>query len=458
MKIKPIVSGSIISLFFTLTLLSSPASAQAIEHPDIEKFIYLGLADNQDSLLATLEQIGKNWNNGYTPMLLESLIFVRNPVHHGHILKFLRKQTKQDFGYDPNDWFEWVWSLDYQPHPDYAQFKSELYGLIDPVFKHYFSTTRKSTIRLDEVRWGGVLQDGIPPLRQPEMIDASQADYLADSNIVFGIEINGDVRAYPKRILAWHEMFVDDIGGESIVGVYCTLCGTVIIYDNNVDQKKHEIGTSGFLYRSNKLMYDKATQSLWNTFKGEPVIGPLVDQGIKFPHRYVVTTTWGEWKKRHPQSKVLSLNTGHSRDYDEGVAYQQYFSNDNLMFAVPKLDTRLNNKSEILALAVNSSTDTPMAISVDFLANNPVYQNNIGNTDFVALTDLSGAIRIYESNGVNFKNWDQENTVIDEKNNQWRLSESKLESATGDILARLPANRAFWFGWFSAYPHTQLIK
>jgi len=74
--------------------------------------------------------------------------------------------------------------------------------------------------------WGGVRQDGIPPLRQPKMIDAKDATYLEDDNIIFGIEVNGDVRAYPKRILAWHEMFVDSVGGTNFAGVYCTLCGT----------------------------------------------------------------------------------------------------------------------------------------------------------------------------------------------------------------------------------------
>jgi hypothetical protein len=99
------------------------------------------------------------------------------------------------------------------------------------------------------------------------MISASEATYLDDDDVVFGIEVNGDVRAYPKRILAWHEMFVDTVGGIPVAGVYCTLCGTVILYETKVDGTNHEIGTSGFLYRSNKLMYDRATQSLWSTIK-----------------------------------------------------------------------------------------------------------------------------------------------------------------------------------------------
>ena len=148
---------------------------------------------------------------------------------------------------------------------------------------------------------------------------------------------NGDVRAYPKRILAWHELFTDEVGRVPVAGVYCTLCGTVILFETEHDGVRHELGTSGFLYRSNKLMYDRATQSLWSTFGGRPVIGPLAMEDIRLEVRSVVTTTWGEWRRRHPTTKVLSLNTGHRRDYSEGAAYREYFSTDELMFNVPKL-------------------------------------------------------------------------------------------------------------------------
>ena len=445
-------------IVLNLFLWTNSIFAQIQNHPAMENFMMLGLSSNQEQLDTAFKQISGNWQDSYTPMVLESLTFVRNPSHYGQILTFLKEQTKQDFGYDINDWYEWVWSLDYQPHPNYAEFKSQFYRLIDDLFAGYFSDDRESTIRLDEVRWGGVKQDGIPPLRQPKMIKTSEADYLDDSNIVFGLEVNGDIRAYPKRILAWHEMFVDEIGGEAIAGVYCTLCGTVIIYDIVVDGVRHEIGTSGFLYRSNKLMYDKDTQSLWSTFGGEPVIGPLVGKGIKLPHRYVVTTTWGEWKKRHPESLVLSLNTGHNRNYDEGIAYQQYFATDELMFNVPKLDTRLNNKSEVLGLIFNQHPDKPLAIDVNYLADNPIYHDQIADSKFIALTDISGAIRVYENNGLKFDQWDQKYQAIDENGLAWTLSESQLKSENGDILSRLPANRAFWFGWYSAYPHTRLVQ
>ena len=192
------------------------------------------------------------------------------------------------------------------------------------------------------------------------MIPAGEAEYLRDSNVVFGLEVEGDARAYPKRILAWHEMFVDEVGGVPVAGVYCTLCGSMILYETVHDGVAYELGTSGFLYRSNKLMYDRATQSLWNTIWGRPVIGPLADRAIELKRRSVVTTTWGEWKRRHPETTVLSLETGHRRDYSEGAAYREYFATDELMFNVPQLDRRLRNKDEVLALVFSEYPDQPL--------------------------------------------------------------------------------------------------
>ncbi len=251
-------------------------------------------------------------------------------------------------------------------------------------------------------------------------------------------------------------MFVDEVGGVPVAGVYCTLCGTMILFETVHDGVAHQLGTSGFLYRSNKLMYDQATQSLWNTIWGRPVIGPLADQDIELARRGVVTTTWGEWRRRHPGTKVLSLDTGHDRDYDEGVAYRDYFATDELMFTVPELDRRLRNKAEILALLLDP--EKPLAISAKYLDEHRLYQDQSGAVAFVVLTDRSGANRAYETRDLRFQSWDDDRTAVDENGVEWTLHEDRLESAAGDVLARLPAHRAFWFGWYAAYPDTRLVR
>lgn len=437
--------------------VTTVAIAQTVEREaGADLFIDL-LTGSGEERSAALRTIIDDWQPEYAPMALESAYLSGSQQLTALMFGLLQEKTGEQFGSDVKAWWQWIWNRPYAVDPNYASFKSRLYRLIDPKFGGYFDDDRTANIRLDEVVWGGVRQDGIPPLRVPEMISADEADYLDDDNVVFGLAVNGDVRAYPKRILGWHEMFVDEVGGISVAGVYCTLCGTMILYKTEVDGTNHAIGTSGFLYRSNKLMYDQATQSLWNTIWGRPVIGPLADTDIELERMSVVTTTWGEWRRRHPQTMVLSLATGHMRDYSEGAAYRAYFATDELMFTVPVIDERLKNKDEVVGLVFPAEASEPLAISADFLSEKPVYHDAVGDLRLVVLTDNSGANRVYETGDLMFSEYDGDVTAVDESGEIWTLGEDELTSASGAVLSRLPAHRAFWFGWYSAYSNTRLV-
>ena len=394
---------------------------------------------------------------GWDPAYIAPLVEIASLSHDDRIFAVLRRRTGERRGDDINAWFAYLWAREERVPPFYADFKAAFYGLVDARFREYFSNRPAVTIRLDEIRWGGVKRDGIPPLKNPAMIPAADAKYLRDSHVVFGVTHNGDSRAYPKRILAWHEMVKDRIGGEELNGVYCTLCGTMVFYRAAIGGEHHELGTSGFLYRSNKLMYDHATKSLWSTLTGEPVVGPLVGRGLKLAALPVVTTTWGEWRRRHPGTQVLSLKTGHERDYSEGAAYRDYFATDELMFTVPQLDVRLKNKAEILALRFGGASSRPVAIAAEFLARHRVFHGRAGAQGYVVLTDKSGANRVYDSGGGRFTA-ESDDRVRDERGTLWQVTEPALTAENGRTLARLPAHRAFWFGWSSAFPETELVK
>jgi len=390
-------------------------------------FFNLLVVDDPVELDRNLNIIENSWQPSFVPMALETMSYARSEKVRGTIITLIEKTVPEDSLNDNQQILQWAWNQDLEAPEGYANFKAELYANIDIKFFDYFHDRQDlARIRLDEVRWGGVVQDGIPPLRNPEMISAKKAKYLEDDNIVFGIEINGDARAYPKRILAWHEMFTDTIGGVDIAGVYCTLCGTVIPY--KTEHKGNTLGTSGFLYRSNKMMYDKDTQTLWSTTKGIPILGPLVDKGIELEYESVVTTTWAEWKRRHPKTTVLSLETGHRRDYGEGIAYNEYFSTDSLMFNTPFNDDRLKNKREVLALRFPAAPNEQLAIDTDFLGKNTVYKNNIGQQQFVVFTDKSGANRVYDPKGIEFTKYDGDSTVTDSDGKKWTLDEAELTS------------------------------
>ncbi len=171
----------------------------------------------------------------------------------------------------------------------------------------------------------------------------------------------------------------------------------------------------------------------------------------------VVTTTWGEWRRRHPETRVLSLDTGYRRDYAEGAAYRDYFATDDLMFAVPALDARLKNKDEVFTVLLGRHPDAPLAISAEFLSQTPVHHDAIEGTSLVVLTDTSGANRAFASEDVTFARYDGDRSVEDSSGMIWTMDEHTLTAEDGRMLHRIPAQRAFWFGWHAAFPNTRLV-
>ncbi len=458
---RGLVAAALAALGVAHGALAAPAASKA----GAPERIWLPLAvfyalheDDEAVALAALARIREQWRNAYFAILLETAGFLPRGAARAGALQWLSKVSGAPPGSEPDRYYAWLWSIDPGMHPDYAEFKAALYEPIDGRFREYFANRPKASIRLDEIRWGGVRRDGIPPLKNPKMIAAGAADWLGQDDVVFGIAIDGDVRAYPKRILAWHEMFKDSIAGREMAGVYCTLCGALVLYEAAAGGVHHELGTSGFLYRSNKLMYDQATRSMWSTLTGGPVVGPLVGLGIELKWLHVVTTTWREWRSRHPASQVLSLDTGYRRDYSEGAAYRDYFASDRLMFGVPRLDDRLANKAEVLALRAPRPAEESLAIAADYLVAHPIHHDRIAGTELVVLTDASGANRVYASRDARFVSWDGKAGVRDQRGAIWRMDEARLIGPNQQSLERLPAHRAFWFGWYAAYPATRLVK
>ena len=179
-----------------------------------------------------------------------------------------------DEGFGWADWMVWQESNPaVKPHSSFKDIKLQVLQRLDPDFLRFFEdewvAPEKMKIRLEEATWGGVDVDGIPSLDDPQLIAAADAGYMLDDDLVFGVEINGDARAYPLRIMGWHEMFNEVIGGVPVALAYCTLCGSGILFETQVAGRDEAFvfGSSGLLYRSNKLMFDRQTDSLWNQFK-----------------------------------------------------------------------------------------------------------------------------------------------------------------------------------------------
>jgi hypothetical protein len=337
------------------------------------------------------------------------------------------------------------------PHESYRNIKLGFFAKIDPAFAQFFDpelTTRdRMKIRLEEITWGGVRVDGIPSLDNPALIDAADADYLVDDDLVFGVEINGDVRAYPLRIMGWHEMFNEVIGGVPVALAYCTLCGAGILFETQVEGRSDPLvfGSSGFLYRSNKLMFDRATNSLWNQFTGEPVTGPLVDSGIKLKIRPVTITSWVNWNARHPTTKVLSLDTGHRRNYGSGVVYRDYFASPDLMFPTHVRDeSQVRRKDYVFGIREFGAAK---AWPIEAFREMSVINDRVGATEIVLVGDAATrTVRAYRRNGQEFSAGSDGGKLAG-PGGVWTLTEDFLLGPGGERLARVPGHIAYWFAW-----------
>ena len=342
--------------------------------------------------------------------------------------------------------------------PRYLEFKRTLFGSIDPTFGIFLSERFPHTLDAREVRYGGVGVDVIPPLEFPGYVSADEASaWLNADDEVVGVSIEGDVRAFPLRILGWHEMLNDTVGGVPISLAYCTLCGSAIVYDGRLDGALYRFGTSGLLYRSNKLMYDRTTRTLWNQFTGQPAWGSLVDQGLRLTAIPSTYTTWGEWVAANPNTTVLDVNTGFPFDYSPGAAYASYNSSPDLIFQVPVTDDRLAQKDEVFVVTEGEAL---IAFPVTALAQASLVNETLADRPIVAIATPDGmGGRAFERGAREFVAADlAAGVVTDADGVDWTIEETGLRSPGGEILPRVNGSNAFWFAVANLVPDARLYE
>jgi hypothetical protein len=329
--------------------------------------------------------------------------------------------------------------------PGYVEFKHLLFATVQEQMAAFIDPGAGRLISAQEILWGGVKVDGIPPLEEPRFVTpAEAAEWLDVAEPVIGVEVNGDARAYPLRIIDWHEMVNDTVGGVPVSLAYCTLCGSAILYDGRVGDRVFRFGTSGMLYRSNKLMYDRQTRSLWEQYTGEPVWGELVGSGVQLKILPVTHATYGQWLKDHPQTKVLDIRTGFPRDYTPGAAYGHYFNSEQLMFPAPNREGGLHPKSVVYTVRLGGET---VAYPIRTLASAGFIVDTVSGRRLVVVATEDGlGGRAYLAGDREFVRYDARERVIeDASGGRWVLTEAALEGPGGALLERVPGHNSFWF-------------
>ncbi|MBI2647049.1 DUF3179 domain-containing protein [Candidatus Woesearchaeota archaeon] len=277
----------------------------------------------------------------------------------------------------------------------------------------------KYIIHPDKLMSGGPPKDGIPSIDNPKFISVSEANkFLNDKELVLGINLNGDKRAYPFQIMVWHEIVNDNVGGKSVAITYCPLCGTGITFDRTINGEAVEFGVSGLLYNSDLIMYDRKTDTLWQQVTGKAIIGKLT--GMRLKQLPLDTLTWGEWKSLHPDTKVLSKETGFNRQYGRNP-YGDYETSKSLYFPVENEDKSLHPKEVIYGIEIENKFK---AYREEDLKKLKKIEDKIGGTNISIERSNSGIVKAINK----------------------------------DTNEEIVPVHSFWFAWFAFHPDTELYK
>ena len=245
------------------------------------------------------------------------------------------------------------------------------------------------------IRSGGPPKDGIPAISKPRIVPASQATFLGDSSRVIGVTVNGESRAWPISVLNYHEIINDRLNGAPVAVTYCPLCDSATAFDRRIKAGEREFGVSGLLYNSNVLMYDRGArdESLWSQLHGEAVSGPSSGEELKLLP--VELTSWRSWRMAHPETSVMSTDTGHRRDYRRSP-YESYFRNERLMFPVHPVSDRLPAKQKVLGLRLGNEA---VAVPVSMVGRSPEeFSVHIGSGTVQMETDpAANTIRVLQA-------------------------------------------------------------
>jgi hypothetical protein len=328
------------------------------------------------------------------------------------------------------------------------------------------------SVDLAEIRSGGPPPDGIPSIDDPRFLAVDDVDFLEENEPVLAVEIDGDVRAYPVQILMWHEIVNDTVGGVPVAVTYCPLCNSAVAYDRRIGDRIVEFGTSGLLWNSALVMYDRQTETLWSHFTGEGIVGELT--GVEVERFPVATVPWGVWRDANPDGLVLSRETGFDRSYGRNP-YPGYddVTSDPFLFE-GEVDGRYTAMTRIVGVEVG---DDALGVPLITLQEDRVVTAAVGDTDLVVFwqpgtasaldaSSVSGGadigatgvfIPIVDGQALTFAATD-DGFVDEQTGSTWNLLGRAVDGPlAGSALQAVAHVDTFWFAWAAFQPDSAII-
>ena len=385
-----------------------------------------------------IERLGQSGDPRVAWLMADLLRFIQTGDVQAALLDAATTVTSVDLSQDPvaarSPWqslTDHLIAWDLPAHPEYQELKGRIFTVIEPGWQPFFDDA-EALVDWRFTSWGGVRIDSrplgdpnpcdrgcIPALDDPKVTSAADGSWYDDERLIFGVVVNGEARAYPKHHMEVHEMVNDTIGGRRVGIPYCTLCGSAQAYFTDSVPDSIEVPvlrTSGLLTRSNKVMYDLVTFSVFDTFTGEALSGPLREAGIALEQTTVITSTWGDWKAAHPDTTIVAEDGGLGRLYRLDPLGNR--DANGPIFPVGDVDPRLPVQAQVVG--VIAPDGTPVAFPVDDL------RLALGETDTV---ELAGILIMADGGG--------------------------FVATLGDGTP-VASHQSFWFAWSQFHPETLL--
>jgi hypothetical protein len=331
-----------------------------------------------------------------------------------------------------------------------------------------------ASVPLDEIRSGGPSPDGIPPIDDPTFESVAKADeWLEPQDPVQVFELGGDVRAYPLAILMFHEIVNDVVDAEPVVVTYCPLCNSGLVFERTIDGEVLDFGTSGRLWNSNLVMYDRATRSLWSQFTGEAIVGERLGQELERLPMQIVS--WDEYRTSWPDGRVLSRDTGENRPYGENP-YTGYDSSASPFLFNGETGGPLPQMERVVTLG---GEEDPVAYPLPLLTKERVLSDEVAGEPIVVLwspgtasaldtRDIPqgkdvGATGVFrpsvDGQDLTFEPDGKEDFRDTQTNSTWTvLGRAVAGPLEGEQLERVAHDNTFWFVQFAFRPETRVVE
>lgn len=280
-----------------------------------------------------------------------------------------------------------------------------------------FDESTPKLVALEDLHQGCAARDCIRSIDDPKYVAADAASHVADDDPVIAIGLNGDNRAYPARIMDRHEIVNDTIGGVPVAITWCPLCGSAVGIHREIAGEVTEFGVSGLLYNSDLVFYDRSSETLWDQIEAKGIVGARTGQTLELVP--VTMTTWARWRAAHPDTRVLSLDTGFEIDYSTDP-YARYRGSDGIMFPVSSKDDRIHPKTVVYGFDIDGRT---IAYTESLLESGGEHAHSSGDLKLVAEMNDDGSVTARDQNG-----------------------------------GHHTPTRLFWFAWYTFHPDTGLVQ